>query len=690
MAGFRNPCCPATPRGAGPVRVRLTLPPGARARPLRIAMVGRPNSGKSTVFDAVASTGVQAGELAGTGKPYRRCRVQIGIREVEVVDLPGVESLCDLEEGDREALKYLLWGDHRPEVSRHEPGGPPAPFSRPDVLIQILDASKLATSLQLTLELAELGLPMVVGLNMMDEARRKGMRIDVEALTRRLGVPLVAMVAPKGQGIPELFAAAVAQARDGAPPRAQPSTAHIAALARRTRAALGNGAIHEAFRVPEGFLLTQLMKGDRYFSEELSAHLPRSAAALAALRAELAAELPRGLAGELRADLHHRAATLAAECSRQVHGGPRLGWEERLDALFLHPRWGLVGASAVLASVLVVVFEVSAAIDQASTAPLLAWVQGWQPAGIAGVAARAAADGLAGLLAIALPYMFPLVLLLVLLEECGVMQRIAFVLDRFLHRIGLHGNAAVPLLLGLGCNVPAIAAARSVTSGRERIAASLLILFVPCSARTAIVLAVGGKYLGGLGVLALLATNLLVIALLGRLLLRRFPEAPPGVIQPIPPYTVPRWGDVMRATWARCRDVLTLVLPLLVVGSIGLALLQHLGATRWIDATLAPLTVWLLGLPVVLGVPLLFGVLRKELSVLMLAQALGTSDVGAVLDWRQLAVLLVFVMLYVPCVSTFAALRRAVGRREAWLAVGVTVVVAVGAGVGLRGLLALV
>src|SRR3970282_1461019 len=155
-----------------------------------------------------------------------------------------------------------------------------------------------------------------------------------------------------------------------------------------------------------------------------------------------------------------------------------------------------------------------------TSARLVEWVSPWRPQTTPGVIGRAVADGLIGLVGIVVPYMIPLVLLLVALEQVGVMARIAFVVDRGFHKIGLHVGVSVPFLLGLGCNVPAISAVARSSAGRERIVASLLITFVPCSARSAIILALAGKYLGGFGVFAIFLLSLAVIALLGKALTR--------------------------------------------------------------------------------------------------------------------------------------------------------------------------
>lgn len=347
-----------------------------------------------------------------------------------------------------------------------------------------------------------------------------------------------------------------------------------------------------------------------------------------------------------------------------------------LDRLFLHPRWGWAGCLAVFAAVLFMVFEVSAWIDSVTTAPLAQQLSRWQPVSLAEILAKGVVDGLVGLLGIVLPYMIPLVALLVALEQSGVMPRIALVIDRAFHRIGVHGGVSVAFLTGLGCNVPAMSAAARYAGGRERWIASFLVTFVPCSARSAIVLALAGKYLGAWGVLAIFTATAAVIALLGmamsgkrRVIDIRKPHAVPG-------YALPRPGPLLAETWARNRDILTIVTPLLVLGSVLLALLAYAGIDRLLDAALSPVTSWWLGLPVALGVPLVFGVLRKELSLAMMFQALGTQDVGSVLDAVQIATLVLFVTFYLPCISTFAAMLATLGRRAALQSCGLSIAVA--------------
>lgn len=643
---------------------------------LRIALVGLPNSGKSTLFNAVSATSIRTGELTGTHRAYGECRVQIGLDEADLIDLPSIQSLHHLQHDDRVAVQYLLWGDQRPVISAHDSDEPPAPFAPPDVIIQVMDATALDRHLELTMELSLLGLPVVIALNMIDQARAKGLHINTRRLSKLLGMPVVATTALMGHGIAKLFQTAVSAVRDDVCPLPQPASQHICDNLKPLSAALNRPELHEAFHVPHPFLLMQLAAGDEYFLDEVNQHFPDLLPTITNLRQEAEQHLPRPLADEIHADRHHRAATLFEAVSRL--GDPHVGrgWRYWLDELFLHPQWGLLGSLTVFAAVLFVVFEVSAWLDSLTAAKLIALAEPWQPTTTMGVIGRAVADGLIGLIGIVIPYMIPLVMLLVALEESGIMQRIAFVVDRWFHHLGLHGGVAVPFLLGLGCNVPALSAAASSTRGRERLIASLLITFVPCSARSAVILALAGKYLGGLGIFAIFMMTLIVIAVIGQIFRRRYRDSGPGQVQEIPAYALPRWHSMLRTTWERTSDILTIVTPLLVGGSVILALLGHFGADDVINTALKPISSWWLGLPVVLGVPILFGILRKELSLLMVYQALGTFEVGTYMDWVQIMTFLIFLTFYFPCVSTFAVMLRTIGHRQALFSVSLSVGVA--------------
>ena len=645
---------------------------GARAP--RVALIGRSGSGKSTIFANASSPVAQHEHLASVGGAYQECLVDVGLDQISLVDLPSISSLHRLNEHDQIVFMYLLWGDRWPLVAKQKTRADAPDFPAPDVLIHVVDATALEKDLELGLELTLFGRPLVIALNHIDEARRKGLYINVQALSERLGAPVVPTVAHMGKGISTLFETAIDVSRKNTCPLPQPPTHHIAESLLPLKAIIARPEIAEAFQIPRALLLSQLAENDDYFLKALNAHFPALEPQIVQARELAELKLPRSLPDEVLADRHHRAAQLFDEVTtaRGIDAGD--GWRRWLDELFLHPRWGLFGCLWVFALVLLIVFEASSHIDAWTSAQLAGWVQEWQPESTTGIVGRAVADGLVGLVGIVVPYMLPLVLLLVALEESGVMHRVAFVVDRGFHHIGLHGGVAVPFLIGMGCNVPAISAAAATGTPRERVVSAILITFVPCSARSAIILAIGGKYLGWSGVMAIFALTLLVIALLGKALQRHETINTPGLVQTIPPYRLPDWNSLWRKTWERTEDIVTIVTPLLVVGSVVLALLSHWGADRLINTLLTPVTSWWLGLPVVLGVPILFGVLRKELSLLMIYQALGSLEIAPLLNQTQIFTFLVFLTFYVPCLSTFAVMLKTLGQRAAWHSVLISLV----------------
>jgi ferrous iron transport protein B len=293
-------------------------------------------------------------------------------------------------------------------------------------------------------------------------------------------------------------------------------------------------------------------------------------------------------------------------------------------------------------------------------------------------------QGIAAGVAIVLPYLLPFLLGLGLLEDVGYLPRVAFLMDAFMHRIGLHGKAIVPFILGYGCNVPAVMSTRTLEESRDRYIAAALATLVPCAARLAVVFGLVAYYLGPVAAFALYLFNLLIIAATGKILSKMTPENSPGLIMEMPSYRVPTLKNVFGKSWFRVREFIVEAWPILIVGSAVLATLNYFNAAYIFNWLARPVT-WLLGLPSTVGVPLIFGVLRKELSLVMLSQALGSADFRAVLSPEQMMVYATFVMFYLPCLATLAVLRRELGIRAMLTISALTVIVALLAALIVRG-----
>jgi ferrous iron transport protein B len=286
-------------------------------------------------------------------------------------------------------------------------------------------------------------------------------------------------------------------------------------------------------------------------------------------------------------------------------------------------------------------------------------------------------QGIGGGLAIVLPYFVPLLFLMSLLDDIGYMSRASFLMDTFMHRIGLHGKSVSPFVLGFGCNVPAIVSTRMLESKRDKIITSLLIPFIP--ARTTIVLALVAFYLGPLWALGFYIANILLIGVVGRILSFFFKSPSPGLILEIPSLKVPSLKNIARKTYVQLLTFVKFAWPVLIAGSLVLGIMQFFRLDGVVNVILSPLVEKLMGLPRDLGVTLVFGFLRKELSLVMMLQALGVSyqEVMTVLTKDQLIIFTVFISFFIPCLSTVAILWKEIGRKIAFISMGLNITVAV-------------
>ncbi len=554
---------------------------------MRIALIGQPNCGKSTLFNQVAGYKAETGNFTGTTVKYTESKVRVAGEVVEIVDLPGAYTLEALSPAEREATSYLR-------------------SNKVDVVINVVDASRLALGLELTLELLSLNKPVILALNMMDEADRLGLHIDGLGLQKELGTPVLPLVASKGRGVKGVFLKALEVGKNG--------------------------------------LKTKDTKGTKEDG-----------------------------AGE-----RHGQARILAQKFVQ-HGVRRISRRDRLDDVLLHPLWGYV----VLLFILFLFFQAVYGIGQLIEPPLLAFFDAITQGALSPFKADTllseiilgVMQGIAAGVAIVLPYLLPFLFGLGVLEDIGYLPRVAFLMDALMHRIGLHGKAVVPFILGYGCNVPAVMSTRTLEEPRDRYLAAALATLVPCAARLAVVFGLVAFYLGPLAAFALYLFNLLVIAVTGRILNSLMPEDTPGLILEMPTYRIPTLKNVTGKAWFRMREFVVEAWPLLIVGSAILAALNYFNAAVVFNWLVRPMT-WSLGLPAEVGVPLIFGILRKELSLVMLGQALGTVNFDTALSIPQMVTYATFVMFYLPCLATLAVLKRELGTRAMLAIASLTVVVA--------------
>lgn len=636
---------------------------------MRFALIGQPNCGKSTLFNQVAGYKAETGNFSGTTVSYTESKVRVRGQVVTLVDLPGTYTLAGTNPAERETLHYL---------ASHQV----------DVIVNVLDASNLAQGLSLTLELLELGRPLVVALNMMDEAARMGMAIDGPGLQQRLGTPVVPLIASRGRGVQNLFVTALqtgesahSSARLGYQPALETAIQSlVAALNGGQPASPGL----ENWLPPQP-LAIKLLEGDTLLLAQAAQARPNLENLVHLAQQQVSQALGAEPVWALAAARRRLAESLARQVERRSER--RYTLRDRLDDFLLHPVWGYF----ILVLILLALFQAIYGIGTATEKPLLAlfdslgaWVDSVAGGStLLGGILYGIVQGIAGGVAIVLPYLLPFLLGLGFLEDVGYLPRVAFLMDALMHRIGLHGKAVVPFILGYGCNVPAVMSTRLLEEPRDRFLAAALATLVPCAARLAVVFGLVAFYLGPQIALGIYLFNLFVIALTGRVLSSMLPEDTPGLILEVPVYRTPTLKNVVNKAWFRAREFIFEAWPILIVGSVVLALLNYYNFAGAFNAFTRPLT-WALGLPSEVGVPLIFGVLRKELSLIMLRQALGVGDFSAALTAVQMITFTVFVVFYVPCLATLAVLKRELGWRDMLVIAALTVVIAVLAALAAR------
>ena len=640
-----------------------TAPP----HPPRILLVGQPNCGKSTIFNQVAGYQSISTNYSGATVSYTSTRITVGGQLLELADLPGLYSFVGRDAASLESKRFIQERNYA-------------------LIINVIDASLLSRSLELTLQLFELGVPMIVCLNMMDEAERKGAIIADARLSELLGVPVIPTIAVQGSGIDELFIRAREMIE-------KPFVPTVFLMSRHVEEAVQ--AVHDQLKAQSPLPLENVrLCAIRLLEDEPDAlncrdrYSPEISAAVRHWQDKLEQDHGQPPDSVIAAERHALSMQLSEQVT--VFRQPKHSFRTRIDRFVMHPFWGYVILVAVLYSFFIGVFRFGALLEQ----PVLHWFalgSEWirQLMGSTSIAAHVVIgilQGLAGGTAIVLPYLFPFLLGMAILEDVGYLPRIAFLMDNFMHRIGLHGTAVIPGILGYGCSVPAIMATRILPSSRDRFIAAVAALLIPCSARMTIILGLVGFYLGGKAAFFIYLFNLIVVTLVGTLLARLFPADSPGMILVIPPYQRPQFKALLAKTWLRSKDFVIFAWPILIMGSLVLSLAEAYHWDHVINELLSPLT-RLLDLPLATGTTLIFGILRKELSMVMLMQALGTTDVAAVMSSVQLVVFTLFIVFYFPCLATFGILGREIGWRRAIAASLLTLALAIIIGVAARWLL---
>ena len=620
---------------------------------IKIALIGQPNSGKSSLFTRITGVGVIASNYPGTTVEFDEGTIIRNGFRVEAMDLPGTYSLSGNSDDERVVLKKLY-------------------ESVPDCVIVVVDSTNPQGGFVLCSEVIEMGLPVIVALTKMDVSKKR-MDYDINRLESMIGAPIIPVSSKTAEGIDamvDLVCKGVGRvdaenlsygnAIDGAIRALSESMEYQGPFSR-------NGVATKILENPTS--LAHLVDYDTKRSSVIIEEI-------------LERDLGESAGTRIAATRHAYITGILAKCISKTDR--KLSTGERLSDLMITPRTGIPILLAVCLGILATIVYVGSFLDSVvsyiyeNTVGTSIIDFGYQHGEFWGAVFTGIDGSITAILGLVIPYIMVFYIILGILEDTGYLTRAVVLLDRVMHHFGLHGGSFIPMIVGLGCNVPAIMAVRTIRSRREKIIlSSMIVMAVPCSAQIAIILGATGQFSGIIYAFAIFVM-LGIIGMLAGVLLNRFLKyEPTNLAMEMPDLSVPSPKNILFKTWDRIKDFFMVAFPLLVVGSIIIELLLSYDLLQYVVEPLEPLTVGILGLPAITIVALIVGILRKEMALGMLEILAGGVPLAVFMSPDQFVVFGVVMAIYMPCIATLITMWKEIGWKETLLVTATSVGVAI-------------
>ncbi|MGD0072036.1 MAG: ferrous iron transport protein B [Candidatus Bathyarchaeia archaeon] len=611
---------------------------------MTIALAGNANVGKSVLFNQLTGSSQIIGNWPGKTVDKAEGALTFEGQKITVIDLPGIYSFSTFGMEELVSREYIA-------------------TQNPDVVINVVDAAVLERNLFFTMQLIEMDAPLVICLNQVDEAKKKGITINRKKLEQLLGVPVVPTVAIRGEGIYELTKTALNVTRDH-----QNHKSHLRYGAEiEQRISKLDQIIQNAnlnLNYPSRWVAIKLLENDPE-TKKLVASSETVNKASEDLATEISAIHHEPSFAVIASERYGLASKIASEVQRQAE--VRTTVSDRVEWITTHRVLGYVTSAAVIAGLLVWTFSIGSLLSGLFSKGL-SFFSPVNPAlsgSIQGILWNGVWGGVVAGLTLIIPFVVPFYLMLAMIEDSGILTRVAFMMDSAMHKIGLHGKALIPMILGYGCNVPAIRACRIMETKRERLLATFAITFAPCAARTIVILGLVAVFLGPWWALSLYVIDIALIFVLGRIALKVVPGQSTGLIMEMSSFKVPSLSVVARQTWSRTKSLIYIVFPLYIAGSVVVQVLYAVGVLQQVSNVLSPITVFWLGLPAIAGILLILGFVRKEMVLLAAVAIFSSTNLALFFSPVQLLTLALVNMIYIPCLSTVAVLAKDYGWKTA-------------------------